>query len=400
MTISVFMSLMPIYVQAEDDIAELTGLTNINISCAGTEEMWWVTASDGIPEGNWMEETGIPPETVWFMAGKLFPDYEPLEYFFAPIAENTVSNHELTLYGYKDLDTTKLSVGGVRADSSGFTKTVYGSGELALYGYSTKISVHSVDCNLQITYDGKTVKEIPCKRIANNVSKFPYATEFYPYDYTEDAHGYISSFSIQMSGFFLPTNPSDYSMERYLHDDTGTANGSDTTFATCKSVSEPDEFGRIIVGFEMNAQIEAKELLWLNLRVKGAMIPLPLYYFSTSGSLEKTDEKYYFRNYADSIYTPNGMPAAVPSPYCCFYKPENTVHIPSFTVPIEVSSTPAVIGITPNDYEGGQIAYSVDGEQTFSSWQNIGTSISVSLTNGNGSYGIVFKFKKDGLEEK
>jgi uncharacterized repeat protein (TIGR02543 family) len=376
LTISVFMSLMPVYVQAEETIFEETGISYISISDAGAAR------SMAMPWASCRSSKG----SVMFPVTSIEPDgdTEPVEYFFR--ASDTPTMHLLTLYGSKPLDMSEMWINGVRA-AGVFSEKVYGDeDEEVLYCYTIPMLVHSSNCEMYIFVNSKQLTSVRCTHIPDN-SPRPLVTDLYPYEYTENSDGYLSSFTVKISGFSMPTDKSAYKFARQIDSEPHI----NTDFAECTEVSEKDDYGMFTLTFELTENLGFNDLIWLDLLINDKT---PYFFCKTEHLAQNTDDTYYFNDYE------GGSNARIASPYYAANGGTTAVKIPTLSVPTNVTATPVSVSITPNDYEGGQIAYSTDSGETFSSWQNIGTSISVPLTNGNGSYGIVFKFKKDGFEEK
>ena len=205
LTISVFMGLVPIYVQAEQTIFEETGISYISISDAGAAR------SMAMPWASCRSSKG----SVMFPVTSILPDGddEPVEYFFR--ASGTPTMHLLTLYGSKQLDMSDMWINGVRA-AGVFDEKVYGDeDEEVLYCYTIPMLVHSSDCDIYIFVNGEQLTSVRCTHIPDN-SPRPLVTDLYPYEYTENSDGYLSSFTVKISGFSMPTDKSAYKFVRQI----------------------------------------------------------------------------------------------------------------------------------------------------------------------------------------
>ncbi|HAL62990.1 MAG TPA: hypothetical protein DCO93_00940 [Clostridiales bacterium] len=352
---------------------EESGLYAINITDAGAAQI-----------DTWAS-TGHGKGSVMFPVMSLTPmDWEePLGYFFRATGEPTL--HKLTVYGSKHIDESDITLAGVRSTGV-FQETVYGEGEETLYAYTVPFMTHTEDFTISVKVDGQTALDIPCTHIPPE-APHPYVTNLYPEDYTENKDGYLESFTVKIGGFSLPADKSSYKFQRNID----TEPYYNTDFAECSAISAKDEYGEFTLTFTLKENLGIYDLQWLDLLIND----------STAWFLSKAD--HLTANY-NGVYNYNGQEqgsnARIASPYAAANRAESTVKSPKFSVPEEADETPVNIGITPNDYEGGKICYSTDGGSTWSKWANIGSSISVPLSNGNGDYNIIFKYKKDGLEEK
>ncbi len=308
---------------------------------------------------------------------------EPIGYFFPASSEPTL--HKLTVYGSKHIEESDITIAGAR--SSGVCQeTVYGEDEEALYAYTVPFTANTEDFTVSVKVDGQTVLDIPCTHIPPE-APHPYVTNLYPEDYTENKDGYLESFTVKIGGFSLPDDKSAYNFQQMVD-----SQWYNKRFAECTAISEKDEYGEFTLTFTIkNEGIEVGNLQWIDLLIDDSMV----WFFSKADHLSSDYNGFYYYNGQEQ-----GSNARIASPYAAAKKAESTVKSPKFSVPEEADETPVDIGITPNDYEGGKLCYSTDGGKTWSAWANIGSSISVPLSNGNGDYDIVFKYKKDGLEEK
>ena len=372
--ISIIISVLPVYVQAEETVFEETGISYISISDAGAGR------SMAMPWASCRSSKG----SVMFPVTSIEPDDEPVEYFFR--ASDAPTMHLLTLYGTKQLDMSEMWINGVRA-AGVFDEKIYGDEEEeVLYSYTIPMLVHSSDCEFYIFANSKQLTSVRCTHIPDNSTR-PLVTDLYPYEYTENSDGYLSSFTVKASGFSMPTDKSAYKFVRQIEAEPY----MDTDFAECTEVSEKDDYGMFTLTFELTENLGFNDLIWLDLLINDTTP----YFFCKSDHLEKNiDNTYSFTDYD------GGSNARIASPYYAANGGITAVKPPVFSVPSNVTETSANVTVTPNDYDGGQISYSTDGGQTFSAWQTIGTAISVPLTDGNGSYDVVFRFKKDGLDEK
>ena len=352
---------------------EESGLYAINITDAGAAQI-----------DTWAS-TGRGKGSVMFPVMSLTPmDWEePLGYFFRATGEPTL--HKLTVYGSKHIDESDITLAGVRSTGV-FQETVYGEDEEALYAYTVPFMAHTEDFTISVKIDGQTVLDIPCTHIPPE-APHPYVTNLYPEDYTENKDGYLESFTVKIGGFSLPDDKSAYNFQQMVD-----LHWYNKRFAECTAISEKDEYGEFTLTFTLkNEGIEVGNLQWIDLLIDDSTV----WFFSKADHLSSDYNGVYYYNGQEQ-----GSNARIASPYAAANRAESTVKSPKFSVPEEAAETPVNIGITPNDYEGGKICYSTDGGSTWSKWANIGSSISVPLSNGNGDYNIIFKYKKDGLEEK
>ena len=345
-------------------------------------------------------------------------DYEePIGYFIP--ANNAGSNHELTLYGYEDVDPADITLTGVRLTGD-IERHVYGDmdsegNDMRLYWYTIPVFVPANDVDMEIYVSGELYATLPITHVGGS-SPVALFTTLQVYDYEEGAApDTLRSMTLRVSGFSLPSDPMGYTY-RWIADPEAENEADQWASVDAAEVSEEDAFGYRLVTFEFNEDTPSKD--WGRLLFDNAYYA---YFFGAENHITDAGTagapEYVFRTDYDfsDENMPYGSTAEVPSPYYCIFKDpsetgETPEEMPQLTVTGSKLSDGAVstqnpfvyVSQTPGSFLGGEWRLSTDG-RNWHEWnaaedsQNQ-TRLSFAESEQYGSYTICAQFRKEGLK--
>lgn len=384
--------------------AELTGLVStdpmyfnyVNLSNAGAAQIDdWVSGEyPGAREQLGDGEHGMDAD---FLKTRLMVramnfntwDYqEPIEYFI-PWSDQG-SRHELTLYGYEDLEPADIEVLGVRLLGS-IEKHVYGDVDSTgmderLYWYTVPVFVPMNDTALDIHVKGEPFAVIPLTHIGG-ACPVALVSTMQVYDYEEGASpDTLRSMTLRYSGFNLPTNPAAYVYvwREYLEGETEDDPWEEVAHEVPASeVSDPDENGYRLVRFDFGGDTDSSGMIWGDLYFKQSGLTYTQYFFDKATHLaHNSDEELLYdangRPYFRTNYdlgdggAPYGTNTTVPTPYYCIFKEPSFGEAPEVMPTLSGDYYNEALGMSrtylphiwltvhPGSYEGGEVVFSDD----------------------------------------
>lgn len=387
--------------QPIDPNAELTGLVDpdgvmyfdyLNLSNAGAAQVddWASGEYPGVRE----QLEGEHDMDAAFLKTRLMVrtmnfnhwDYQdPAEYFIPYSSEG--SRHELTLYGYEDVEPEEIEVLGVRLMGE-VEKHVYGDeGEDfdgRLFWYTVPIFVPANDTVLDIHVKGEPYAVIPLTHVSGQT---PYAlvSTMQVYDYEEGPDDTVTSMTLRYSGFNLPDDPACYIYTWWESVETGEEEWEEHTYEYAAStVSEPDENGYRLVRFEFGDGTYGANMIWGNLyfRQPFAEITYPQYFFDEATHLTHNQNGDLLRDgngrpcfrteYNNSESAPFGNNVSVPCPYYCIFREPEMGEDPEVMPTLSGEYYNPALGMSrtylshiwltvhPGSYEGGSMTFSDD----------------------------------------
>ena len=378
--------------------------THVNLSAAGAAQISdWVSgayvAEMQALEDTYGDQAWLQPEynkaRLMLRAMSLMPQSheEPIEYFFPQ--SSTGSIHELTLYGYQDLDPSRISLTGVRPTGD-LEKHAYGDGEGATYWYTVPIFVPHTDVTLGVKVDGALFAEIPLTHVDDGSPVSLYST-LWVKDYEENDSGLVTSLTLQVSGIMLPRTADAYLL-------TWSDGNPDVA---AESLTDEDQYGYRLVTFTFDGGMSAQTISHADL----SFVDHPAFFFGKGDHLVEQDiagaPKYAFRtnySFGDLPYWMlGGTVASFLSPYYCIYKAPNAAPladpevVPAFTAPSVTHAAAVDVTVAPGSYADGEMALSLDGGATWSDWRPAGAVWDLTLGE-YGVYQIAMCFRKDGYK--
>ena len=305
-------------------------------------------------------------------------EYEVPISFYIPAGDG-VSTHELTLYGYEDIDPADISIVGVRCGD--IQRHVYGDTDSEgfdgrLYWYTIPVSVPANDAFMEIWVSGELYATLPLIHISG---ESPYAlyTTMQVYDYEEgDEEGTLRSMTLRVSGFNLTDDPLQYTY-RWISDPEAENAEDQYSSVDAASVTGEDEFGYRYVTFDFNGDTPTDGMIWGRLLFDNAY---PAYFFGAADHLvnDGTEEAPVYRRFRtdyspEDEYAPYGTNCEVPSPYYCIFKePASPGEAPEVMPGLSGGYYNEALGmnrtynhtfwvtIHPGSYEGGEVLFSDD----------------------------------------
>ena len=253
-------------------------------------------------------------------------DEEPIGYFIP--ANTTGSKHELTLYGYEDVDPAAITLKGV-SQTGDIERHVYGDvdsegNDGQLYWYTIPVSVPSNDVDMEIYVSDELYATLPITQVSGS-SPVALFTTMQVYDYEEgDEPGTLRSMTLRVSGFNLPTDPLGYTY-KWMANPEAEDELDQWASVDAAAVSEEDAFGYRLVTFEFNGDTPSDGMIWGGLLFDNEY---SAFFFGKENHLvnvgTEAAPRYAFRtDYAydnDPYFNLNGTTAEVPSPYYCIFK--------------------------------------------------------------------------------
>ena len=165
--------------------------------------------------------------------------------------------YDIAFYSRNRLDAAKIKLLGAAEQVLDFTEQVYGSGDNAIYAYSTRASV-SGSGSAVVRYDDTDVLTIVLTQVEETG---PWPTTMLVTGYRERSSGVLSEVTLELTGFNLPDDPAAYA----LWDSE-----NETRIAAASSVSGDDK--GLYVTFAFDGGIPAGELMgWPNLFINGSL---------------------------------------------------------------------------------------------------------------------------------
>ena len=346
-------------------------------------------------------------------------DYEEPIAFYVP-ANSAGSSHELTLYGYEDVDPADISLSGVRLTGQ-VERRVFGdvNGEGTdgrLYWYTLPVFVPANDVDMQVLVKGELYATLPVCHVRGESPVSLYAT-MQVYDYEEgDEPDTLRSMTLRVSGFSLPSDPLGYTY-RWMADPEEDQWAS----VDASNVTPEDEFGYRYVTFDFfDEDTPSEDMIWGSLLFDN---DYSAFFFGKENHLvnvgTETAPVYAFRTdyaYDDEPYFHlGGCNAEVPSPYYCIFKdPTDAGKDPETMPELVVLGTRLPDGSVstqlpyvrvyqePGSYLGGEWRLSTDG-RSWHEWNYAGdrhsqTEMTFAEGKEYGGYTIFAQFRKEGLK--
>ncbi|MCR4934900.1 MAG: InlB B-repeat-containing protein [Oscillospiraceae bacterium] len=361
----------------------------VNLSGAGAAQIsdWvfgeYLGAQEGIGDEHGMDAAFLKTRLMVRAMNLNAWDYEEAIEYFIPVSDSG-SRHELTLYGYEELEPEEIELLGVQPMGS-IEKHVYGDVDSEGYDgrvfwYTVPIFVPSNDTALDIHVRGEPFAVIPLTHISGQT---PYAlvSTMQVFDYEEGADDTILSMTLRYSGFRLPDDPS-----AYLYTWSEWIEGEDEEEEivheySASEVSEPDENGYRLLRFEFGDGVNGSAMIWGDLYFTDRG-NYPQYFFDKATHLSHDGDgalrydangRPYFRtDYGDFEGAPFGTNVSVPTPYYCIFKAPDTGEAPEVMPTLSGDYYNAELGMSrtylphiwftifPGSYAGGEVVFSDD----------------------------------------
>ncbi len=282
----------------------------------GEDDMW----------GAEFLKTRLMIRTMYFNS---FSYEQPIEFFIPSNSQGSL--HEFTLSGVYDIDPADIKITGVTLKGD-IKRRVFGDKDSegndgSLYWYTVPIFVPASNVTMSIYVNDECCARVPLSHVTGTFDAPLYSTMWVK-DYEEGtAEGTLKSFTIQASGFNLPSDPL-----HYIYKWTDAESGDENS-VSAKSVSAADQYGYRDIRFEFGRDVNGMDLIWGPLSFKTC----PAYFFDAETHLLHTAEgeevlvrdssgNCTFITYPTRTESyPYGTECSVPSPYYCIYKDPRAV---------------------------------------------------------------------------